>query len=219
MTSWLKIPILIPYVIPPEPLLPPFWEQTFFGNCEFRFRWRRWSFSLSHSPYPYSWALRAQRPSENDFLPTKSATMRLRPFRGPQLTLSQNISARGSPSQELSEFRGSLSTQASYILPFLGELLFTFNQVFSLHVQRWWVLFSCVSCGQLFYLGFLMFYSYVVLVKMPDWPSPQEWVVILYIFTSAIEKIREVCAAELLRTHSGSLKIVRMMTLLIWHRR
>ena len=41
-----------------------------------------------------------------------------------------------------------------------------------------------------------MFYSYVVLVKMPEWPSPQEWVVILYIFTSAIEKIREVCAKE-----------------------
>lgn len=49
--------------------------------------------------------------------------------------------------------------------------------------------------SQLFYLGFLMCYSYVVLVKMPDWPSPQEWVVILYIFTYAIEKIREVCAS------------------------
>ncbi|XP_044196025.1 transient receptor potential cation channel subfamily M member 7 isoform X3 [Thunnus albacares] len=48
----------------------------------------------------------------------------------------------------------------------------------------------------LFYLGFLMFYSYVVLVKMPDWPSPQEWVVILYIFTSAIEKIREMFMSE-----------------------
>uniref|UniRef100_A0A8C9RZT1 non-specific serine/threonine protein kinase n=1 Tax=Scleropages formosus TaxID=113540 RepID=A0A8C9RZT1_SCLFO len=42
------------------------------------------------------------------------------------------------------------------------------------------------------YLGFLMLYSYVVLVKMPAWPSPQEWIVILYIFTSAVEKIREV---------------------------
>lgn len=40
-----------------------------------------------------------------------------------------------------------------------------------------------------------MIYSYVVLVKMPLEPSPQEWVVILYIFTSAIEKIREVRAA------------------------
>ncbi|XP_029311404.1 transient receptor potential cation channel subfamily M member 7 isoform X2 [Cottoperca gobio] len=48
----------------------------------------------------------------------------------------------------------------------------------------------------LFYLGFLMFYSYVVLVRMPEWPSPQEWVVILYIFTSAIEKIREMFMSE-----------------------
>uniref|UniRef100_A0A8C5IA52 non-specific serine/threonine protein kinase n=1 Tax=Gouania willdenowi TaxID=441366 RepID=A0A8C5IA52_GOUWI len=48
----------------------------------------------------------------------------------------------------------------------------------------------------LFYLGYLMLYTYVVLVKMPEWPSPQEWVVILYIFTSAIEKIREMFMSE-----------------------
>uniref|UniRef100_A0AAY5KTH2 non-specific serine/threonine protein kinase n=1 Tax=Esox lucius TaxID=8010 RepID=A0AAY5KTH2_ESOLU len=42
------------------------------------------------------------------------------------------------------------------------------------------------------YMGFLMLYSFVVLVRMPEFPSPEEWVVILYIFTSAIEKIREV---------------------------
>ncbi|XP_063044458.1 transient receptor potential cation channel subfamily M member 7 [Engraulis encrasicolus] len=46
------------------------------------------------------------------------------------------------------------------------------------------------------YLGFLMLYSYVVLVKMPAFPSPQEWVVILYIFTSAIEKVREMFMSE-----------------------
>lgn len=48
----------------------------------------------------------------------------------------------------------------------------------------------------LFYLGYLMLYTYVVLVKMPPWPSLQEWVVILYIFTAAIEKIREMFMAE-----------------------
>uniref|UniRef100_A0A671YEM5 non-specific serine/threonine protein kinase n=1 Tax=Sparus aurata TaxID=8175 RepID=A0A671YEM5_SPAAU len=48
----------------------------------------------------------------------------------------------------------------------------------------------------LFYLGFLMLYSYVVLVKMPEWPSPQEWVVTLYIFTSAIGKIQEMFMSE-----------------------
>uniref|UniRef100_A0A8C7HCT5 non-specific serine/threonine protein kinase n=1 Tax=Oncorhynchus kisutch TaxID=8019 RepID=A0A8C7HCT5_ONCKI len=46
------------------------------------------------------------------------------------------------------------------------------------------------------YLGFLMLYSFVVLVRMPEFPSPQEWVVILYIFTSAIEKIREMFMSE-----------------------
>ncbi|KAK2919823.1 hypothetical protein Q8A73_002027 [Channa argus] len=48
----------------------------------------------------------------------------------------------------------------------------------------------------LFYLGFLMLYSYVVLVKMPEWPSPQEWVVIVYIFTTAVENIRGMFMSE-----------------------
>ncbi|XP_038123665.1 transient receptor potential cation channel subfamily M member 7 isoform X3 [Cyprinodon tularosa] len=48
----------------------------------------------------------------------------------------------------------------------------------------------------LFYLGYLMLYTFVVLVKMDKLPSPQEWVVILYIFTSAIEKIREMFMSE-----------------------
>uniref|UniRef100_A0A7M4G1J8 Transient receptor potential cation channel subfamily M member 7 n=1 Tax=Crocodylus porosus TaxID=8502 RepID=A0A7M4G1J8_CROPO len=46
------------------------------------------------------------------------------------------------------------------------------------------------------YLGFLMLYTYVVLVKMEELPSVQEWIVIAYIFTSAIEKIREIFMSE-----------------------
>ncbi|XP_036390403.1 transient receptor potential cation channel subfamily M member 7-like [Megalops cyprinoides] len=46
------------------------------------------------------------------------------------------------------------------------------------------------------YLGFLMLYSYVILVRMPPTPSWQECVVILYIFTSAIEKTREMFMSE-----------------------
>ncbi|KAJ8393101.1 hypothetical protein AAFF_G00067840 [Aldrovandia affinis] len=46
------------------------------------------------------------------------------------------------------------------------------------------------------YLGFLMLYSYVILVRMPPTPSSQECVVILYIFTSAVEKTREMCMSE-----------------------
>lgn len=71
-----------------------------------------------------------------------------------------------------------------------------FENIVSHRDLQFSVVLFCVSCGQLFYLGFLMFYSYVVLVKMPKWPSPEEWVVILYIFTAAIEKIREVCASD-----------------------
>ncbi len=60
-----------------------------------------------------------------------------------------------------------------------------------------------------------MFYSYVVLVKMPEWPSPQEWVVILYIFSSAIEKIREVCGFKTCLVRLYHLIIMKVMNLLI----
>ncbi|KAM8972276.1 transient receptor potential cation channel subfamily M member 7 [Pelodytes ibericus] len=46
------------------------------------------------------------------------------------------------------------------------------------------------------YLGFLMLFTFVVLVKMNSLPSVQEWIVISYIFTSAIEKIREMFMSE-----------------------
>ncbi|CAJ0955432.1 unnamed protein product [Ranitomeya imitator] len=42
------------------------------------------------------------------------------------------------------------------------------------------------------YLLFLMLFTYVVLVKMEPVPSVQEWLVITYIFTNAIEKVREI---------------------------
>lgn len=44
----------------------------------------------------------------------------------------------------------------------------------------------------MFYLAFLMLFSYTVLVKMEDRPSTQEWLVIAYIVSTAVEKIREV---------------------------
>ncbi|KAM8960568.1 transient receptor potential cation channel subfamily M member 6 [Pelodytes ibericus] len=46
------------------------------------------------------------------------------------------------------------------------------------------------------YLGFLMLFTYVVLVKMEPRPSVQEWLVIVYMFTTAIEKGREVFMSE-----------------------
>ncbi|XP_062239027.1 transient receptor potential cation channel subfamily M member 6 [Platichthys flesus] len=47
-----------------------------------------------------------------------------------------------------------------------------------------------------FYLAFLMLFSFVVLVKMEDKPSVQEWLVIVYILSTAVEKIREVLMSE-----------------------
>ncbi|XP_058439983.1 transient receptor potential cation channel subfamily M member 6 isoform X2 [Marmota monax] len=46
------------------------------------------------------------------------------------------------------------------------------------------------------YLAFLMLFTYTVLVEMQPQPSMQEWLVIIYIFTNAIEKVREICISE-----------------------
>uniref|UniRef100_A0AAQ4RKL0 Transient receptor potential cation channel, subfamily M, member 6 n=1 Tax=Gasterosteus aculeatus aculeatus TaxID=481459 RepID=A0AAQ4RKL0_GASAC len=48
----------------------------------------------------------------------------------------------------------------------------------------------------IFYLAFLMLFSYVVLVEMQDVPSVQEWLVIAYILSTAVEKTREVLMSE-----------------------
>ncbi|CAO2584947.1 Transient receptor potential cation channel subfamily M member 6, partial [Lemmus lemmus] len=46
------------------------------------------------------------------------------------------------------------------------------------------------------YLAFLMLFTYTVLVEMQPEPSVQEWFVIIYIFTNAIEKVREIFISE-----------------------
>ncbi|NXU54640.1 TRPM6 protein, partial [Turnix velox] len=46
------------------------------------------------------------------------------------------------------------------------------------------------------YMAFLMLFTYIVLVKMEPRPSVQEWLVIIYIFSTAIEKVREVFISE-----------------------
>ncbi|XP_078069997.1 transient receptor potential cation channel subfamily M member 6 [Mustelus asterias] len=46
------------------------------------------------------------------------------------------------------------------------------------------------------YLGFLMLFTYMVLVKMEPLPSVQEWIVIIYVFTTAVEKAREIFISE-----------------------
>ncbi|XP_063170381.1 transient receptor potential cation channel subfamily M member 1 [Candoia aspera] len=46
------------------------------------------------------------------------------------------------------------------------------------------------------YLGYLMLFNYIILVRMDRWPSVQEWVVISYIMTLALEKVREILMSE-----------------------
>uniref|UniRef100_A0AAQ4QVV8 non-specific serine/threonine protein kinase n=1 Tax=Gasterosteus aculeatus aculeatus TaxID=481459 RepID=A0AAQ4QVV8_GASAC len=53
-----------------------------------------------------------------------------------------------------------------------------------------------VTAHTIFYLAFLMLFSYVVLVEMQDVPSVQEWLVIAYILSTAVEKTREVLMSE-----------------------
>ncbi|XP_047219822.1 transient receptor potential cation channel subfamily M member 1-like isoform X2 [Girardinichthys multiradiatus] len=46
------------------------------------------------------------------------------------------------------------------------------------------------------YLVYLMLYNYIILVKMERWPSLQEWIVISYIITLGLEKIRQILMSE-----------------------
>ncbi|XP_066211073.1 transient receptor potential cation channel subfamily M member 1 isoform X2 [Saccopteryx leptura] len=46
------------------------------------------------------------------------------------------------------------------------------------------------------YLGYLLLFNYIILVRMERWPCLQEWVVISYIVTLALEKVREILMSE-----------------------
>ncbi|XP_019118536.1 transient receptor potential cation channel subfamily M member 1 [Larimichthys crocea] len=46
------------------------------------------------------------------------------------------------------------------------------------------------------YLVYLMLYNYIILVKMERWPSLQEWIVISYIITLGMEKVRQILMSE-----------------------
>ena len=51
---------------------------------------------------------------------------------------------------------------------------------------------SVVYFFQIGYIGFMMVFTYVVLIKMESKPSWQEVYIIAYIFTFGMEKVREV---------------------------
>uniref|UniRef100_A0A4W6DDC4 Transient receptor potential cation channel, subfamily M, member 1b n=1 Tax=Lates calcarifer TaxID=8187 RepID=A0A4W6DDC4_LATCA len=57
------------------------------------------------------------------------------------------------------------------------------------------------------YLGYLMLYNYIILVKMERWPSIQEWTVIAYILTLGTEKVRQILVTECIKDNfRGKLK-------------
>ncbi|KAL4641954.1 transient receptor potential cation channel subfamily M member 1-like [Arapaima gigas] len=63
------------------------------------------------------------------------------------------------------------------------------------------------------YLLYLMLYNYIILVKMERWPSLQEWIVISYIITLGLEKVRQVtkirvCSQDMiLMSEPGKLRL------------
>ncbi|XP_012588118.1 PREDICTED: transient receptor potential cation channel subfamily M member 1 [Condylura cristata] len=46
------------------------------------------------------------------------------------------------------------------------------------------------------YLGYLLLFNYIILVRMDRWPCFQEWIVISYILSLALEKVREILMSE-----------------------
>ncbi|XP_051975332.1 transient receptor potential cation channel subfamily M member 1-like [Xyrauchen texanus] len=68
----------------------------------------------------------------------------------------------------------------------IGRKIFEF---YNAPFTKFW--FNTIS-----YLGYLMLYNYIVLVKMERWPSLQEWIVISYIITLGLEKVRQILMSE-----------------------
>ena len=54
---------------------------------------------------------------------------------------------------------------------------------------------------QIAYLVYLMLYNYIILVKMERVPCLQEWIVISYIITLGLEKVRQVRRDQLMFSH------------------
>lgn len=68
--------------------------------------------------------------------------------------------------------------------------MFVFDKYVLIYLKSQQLCLFCLL--QIAYLVFLMLFTYTVLVKMEPQPTILEWVVIIYIFTTAIEKVREV---------------------------
>ncbi|XP_076125651.1 transient receptor potential cation channel subfamily M member 6 [Alosa pseudoharengus] len=105
--------------------------------------------------------------------------------RGLDANESQGTTKAGYDAEKASERQECSSDLFSQWILWLQKLYDFYNAP----VVKFW--FHTMS-----YLAFLMLFSYTVLVRMEDHPSPQEWLVIAYIMSTAVEKAREVLMSE-----------------------
>ncbi|XP_072290265.1 transient receptor potential cation channel subfamily M member 3 isoform X13 [Eucyclogobius newberryi] len=92
----------------------------------------------------------------------------------------------GKVSTETARKKDVKEVQSRHRLILMGRKIYEF---YNAPIVKFWF-------HTLAYVGYLMLFNYIVLVKMDLWPSPQEWFVIAYIFTNGIEKMREILMSE-----------------------
>ncbi|XP_041956831.1 transient receptor potential cation channel subfamily M member 3 isoform X5 [Alosa sapidissima] len=97
-----------------------------------------------------------------------------------------SVAMLGKVSSEASRKKDVEEVQSRYRLIPLGRKIYEF---YNAPIVKFWF-------HTLAYVGYLMLFNYIVLVKMDLSPSPQEWIVIAYIFTNGIEKMREILMSE-----------------------
>ncbi|XP_053466733.1 transient receptor potential cation channel subfamily M member 3 [Ictalurus furcatus] len=97
-----------------------------------------------------------------------------------------SVAMLGNVSSEVSRKKEVEEAQNRHRLIPLGRKIYEF---YNAPIVKFW--FHTMA-----YVGYLMLFNYIVLVKMDLWPSSQEWIVIAYIFTNGIEKMREILMSE-----------------------
>ncbi|XP_021476775.2 transient receptor potential cation channel subfamily M member 3 isoform X1 [Oncorhynchus mykiss] len=101
-------------------------------------------------------------------------------------TQYNSVAMLGKVSTEASRKKGVGEVQNRHRLIPMGRKIYEF---YNAPIVKFW--FHTMA-----YVAYLMLFNYIVLVKMDLWPSPQEWIVIAYIFTNGIEKMREILMSE-----------------------
>uniref|UniRef100_A0A8C2ITB2 Transient receptor potential cation channel, subfamily M, member 3 n=1 Tax=Cyprinus carpio TaxID=7962 RepID=A0A8C2ITB2_CYPCA len=101
-------------------------------------------------------------------------------------TQYNSVAMLGNVSSEASRKKQVEEVQTRHRLIPVGRKIYEF---YNAPIVKFWF-------HTLAYVGYLMLFNYIVLVKMDLWPSPQEWIVIAYIFTNGIEKMREILMSE-----------------------